>query len=60
MKLSLHNKVALVIGGVRGIGQAICFKLANAGAKVSIVDILDAELADTDQHQWRSGPGNPR
>lgn len=47
MELPLHNKVALVTGGARGIGQAICLKLASAGAKVSIVDILDAELDDT-------------
>lgn len=36
MKLDLTDKVALVTGGSRGIGSAICHTLAGAGAKVVI------------------------
>lgn len=35
----LDQKVALVTGGARGIGQAICFLLARAGCHIAIFDI---------------------
>ncbi|MFW9906805.1 MAG: SDR family NAD(P)-dependent oxidoreductase [Candidatus Thorarchaeota archaeon] len=41
--VNLSEKVAIVTGGALGIGQAICYRLAEAGAAVMIVDInLDA------------------
>lgn len=36
MQLSLANKTAVVTGGSRGIGRAICLKLAEQGANVVV------------------------
>jgi len=43
--LELQNKVALVTGAGSGIGQAIAFRLAKAGARI-IVNDLDAQSAE--------------
>ncbi len=41
--MNLSNKVAIVTGSARGIGQAIALKLAEVGADVVVNDIGDPE-----------------
>lgn len=43
--LSLEGKAAIVTGGARGIGEAIAYCLAEAGAKVLIAD-MDGHAAE--------------
>ncbi len=45
--MSLSGKVAIVTGGARGIGRAYVEALADAGAAVMIVDLLEEEGAKT-------------
>lgn len=40
---SLHNKVAVVTGGAGLLGKKFCLSLANAGAKVILADINEAQ-----------------
>ena len=44
MKQKLTNKTALITGGGSGIGESVCHRLAQEGAKVIIVD-LDIDSA---------------
>jgi NAD(P)-dependent dehydrogenase (short-subunit alcohol dehydrogenase family) len=38
-RFKLDGRTALVTGGAQGIGQAFCFALGEAGAKIAVVDI---------------------
>lgn len=40
-KFKLDGKVAIVTGAARGLGQAMAIGLAEAGADVSLVDLID-------------------
>ncbi len=46
MDLNLKDKVALVTGGSRGIGTAICMALAGEGAKVVVNYNTSGEKAE--------------
>ncbi len=41
----LDGKVAVVTGGGQGIGEAICRRLAGAGAKVGVLDLSQANAS---------------
>jgi 3-oxoacyl-[acyl-carrier protein] reductase len=44
--MSLQDKVAVVTGGSRGIGRAICLKLASLGAKVVVNYVSRPDAAE--------------
>ncbi|NMB10847.1 MAG: 3-oxoacyl-[acyl-carrier-protein] reductase [Firmicutes bacterium] len=41
--MRLANKVAIVTGGARGIGQAIALRLAEEGAQIAVCDVQHSE-----------------
>ncbi|OON95113.1 MAG: hypothetical protein ATN32_00125 [Candidatus Epulonipiscium fishelsonii] len=47
------GKVAIVSGGARGIGKAICQRLAEAGAKVIVADLI-SDLAKETSNELNS------
>lgn len=52
----LQKKVAIVTGGARGIGRAICLLFAKEGARVAVTDFIDEEGKQvTDQIKGEGG-----
>lgn len=47
-QFKLNGKVAIVTGSARGLGQAIAMGLAEAGADVALVDVLDMTQTKAD------------
>jgi NAD(P)-dependent dehydrogenase (short-subunit alcohol dehydrogenase family) len=46
-RFRLDGKTALVTGGAQGIGEAFCFALGEAGAKIAVVDINKTTAEET-------------
>lgn len=46
MKINFEGKTAVIFGAGRGIGEAIAFEIAKAGAKVYIADLIEKNCAD--------------
>lgn len=45
--MRLKDKVSIITGGAKGIGQATSYKFAQEGAKVVVVDIDEAAINET-------------
>lgn len=56
--MSLNGKVAVVTGGSRGIGRAICLRLAAMGAKVYINYVSRPEAAEETRATIRESGGS--
>ncbi len=54
--MKLEGKVAIVTGGARGIGAAICRRYADEGARVAVADMLEGRGA----RRWRAKSATTR
>lgn len=54
-RFRLDGRTALVTGGAQGIGQAYCFALGEAGAKIAVVDINLPLAEETAQELGKKG-----
>ena len=52
---SLTGKVAVVTGGAQGLGRAMAFSLAGAGAKIVIADINGEKARATAEELRQAG-----
>ncbi len=57
--MKLEGKVAVVTGGARGIGAAICRRYADEGARVAVADILADEAEALAREIRRDALGVP-
>jgi len=53
--ITLSDKAAIVTGGAKGIGKGICYRLAEAGAKVLVADMDEAGAQATAQELTEKG-----
>ncbi|GHV73138.1 3-oxoacyl-ACP reductase [Spirochaetia bacterium] len=54
-RFKLDGKTALVTGGAQGIGEAYCYALGEAGAKIAVVDINLALAEETAHNLGKQG-----
>ena len=55
-KFKLDGKIAIVTGSARGLGQAIALGLAEAGADIALVDVLDMDESKQQIEKRRNNP----
>ena len=56
--MNLNNKIAIVTGGSRGIGEAICYSYAKEGATVIVVSYKNEQLGQVIANKIIAGGGN--